>query len=110
MLKKKVDETCKSCRLSQEVGKEYWCGLHSGSLRRPGDTEACEEYVARDEDSRCRGAAESPEKYDRMVKLLGNAGSKGELEQMATLYIMDMSYPRADICLALKSVELEKGW
>lgn len=61
-------------------------------------------------DSRHRAQAQDKTKYDRMVKLLGNAESKEELESMATLYIMDMSYPRADICLAIKAVELANGW
>lgn len=57
-----------------------------------------------------RAMAEQPEKYDRMVKLLGNAETKDDLELAAMLYIMDMSYPRADIALAVKAVEREKGW
>lgn len=50
------------------------------------------------------------EKYDRMVKLLSQADSKAELESMSMLYVMDMSFPREDICLALKTIEQEKGW
>lgn len=57
-----------------------------------------------------RQQAQDHEKYDRMVKLLGNAATKEDMEQAALLFIMDLSYPRADIVLAIKAVEREKGW
>ena len=59
---------------------------------------------------RYRKEAQDLEKYDQMVTLLSNAQSKEELEGMAVLYIMDMNFPRPDICLALKAIEHEKGW
>jgi hypothetical protein len=61
-------------------------------------------------DSKHREQAQDAAKYDAMVKLLVNATSKEELERMALLYIVDRSYPRADICLAIKAVELANGW
>ena len=57
-----------------------------------------------------RQQAQDQAKYDRMVKLFSNAETKEDLERMAVLYIVDMSYPRVDIALALKAVEREKGW
>ena len=57
-----------------------------------------------------RAQAEQPEKYDRMIKLLSAAETKEDMERVAVLYIMDMSYPRADIALAVKAVERDKGW
>ena len=61
-------------------------------------------------DSRHRAQAQDKEKYDRMVRLLNWANSKAELEDLVLLYITDMNYPRADICLAIKAVELANGW
>jgi len=54
--------------------------------------------------------AQDPERFERMVKLLSEAQTKSELETLAVLYIGDMSYKRHDIALALKVVELDKGW
>ena len=59
---------------------------------------------------RHRAQAEEPEKYDRMVKVFDHADTKDELERMAMLYIMDMSFPRGDIALAVKATESERGW
>lgn len=51
-----------------------------------------------------------PEKYERMKKFLSRASTKEELKSMTMLYILDQSYPRADIALALHDIEIEKGW
>jgi len=57
-----------------------------------------------------RDHAENPEKYDRMVKFFSRAETKDDLTGASLLYVMDMSFSRADICLALKRIELERGW
>jgi hypothetical protein len=49
-------------------------------------------------------------RYAQMIIIFRNAESKEELNNLSILYIMDMSFERADICLALKTVEFEKGW
>lgn len=57
-----------------------------------------------------REFATNKDKFDGMLKVLSNATSKDELEKMSMLYVLDMSYPREDICLALKTIEVERGW
>jgi hypothetical protein len=52
----------------------------------------------------------SQEKHDCMVKVLSKATSKEEMESIAMMYILDTSYPRADICRAMKTVERQRGW
>jgi hypothetical protein len=48
--------------------------------------------------------------FKGMVSFLSNAETKDELEKAAVLFVLDTQYPRADICLALKTIKLEKGW
>jgi hypothetical protein len=50
------------------------------------------------------------EKFDAMCRVLSAAETKTELAQMSLMYIMDMSYERADIALALHNIEIERGW
>jgi hypothetical protein len=60
-----------------------------------------------DRHERC---AQDLEKFRQMRKFFSNAETKEALNKSAMLYILDMSYPRPDISLALKAVEMEKGW
>lgn len=53
---------------------------------------------------------ENEKQYERMVTAFSVADSKELMEKFALLYVMDRSYSRADICLAMKAVEIEKGW
>ena len=55
-------------------------------------------------------AAQDRIKFARLVKMLSHATNVRELESMSILYILDPSYSRADISLAIKQVELDKGW
>ncbi len=56
-------------------------------------------------------AAENSEKLESMLKQLGHADNKGEMQQLAvSFYIPDLSYARHDICLAMKVLEIENGW
>ncbi len=58
-----------------------------------------------------RQQPENPEKYRAMRAGLSESESHEELKRMAVmLYVTDLSYPRADICLVLKDIETEKGW
>jgi len=57
-----------------------------------------------------RAQAKDPEKFDQMVKFLSNTESKEDLVRALLLYVMDLSYDRADICLAEKAVLKAKGW
>ena len=57
-----------------------------------------------------RDKAQSKEKFDRMVKLMENAGTSVEFGQVAMMYTMDMSYPRPDILLAMDYVKAKKGF
>lgn len=49
-------------------------------------------------------------KVTGMKKVLSNAESKAELEQLSLMYVFDASYERADICQVLKEIEIERGW
>jgi len=49
-------------------------------------------------------------KYDEMVRDMRRVQTKEQLKTFTLLYILDLSYPRADIALALHDVEIEKGW
>lgn len=50
------------------------------------------------------------EKFDAMMKGLSVADSKRELSKMSLMYVLDLSYPRADICLAIHDIEIDRGW
>lgn len=54
--------------------------------------------------------AKNTENYIRMVKAFSYTDSKEQLNSLAVFYVLDMSYDRADICLALHTVETAKGW
>ena len=64
-----------------------------------------EQSVARD-----LPMAKNTENYMRMVKAFSYTDSIEQLNGLAVLYGLDMSYDRADICLALHTVETAKGW
>jgi len=49
-------------------------------------------------------------KYDEMVRDFRRCATKENLEVHMMIYLLDRSYPRADIALALHDVEIEKGW
>lgn len=59
---------------------------------------------------RLRAQAKEPEKFDRMVKLMGATENREDLQTATLLYVLDMSYDRGDICLAEKAVKQSKGW
>ena len=48
--------------------------------------------------------------FDVMVKQLRLAETHLDLKVIAAAWMMDLSVDRADICLALHDVEIEKGW
>jgi hypothetical protein len=50
------------------------------------------------------------QKYDQMVKLLGRAKDKQNMEEISLLFIFDMSFDRGDITEAMRDVEIQKGW
>ncbi len=43
-------------------------------------------------------------RYESMVKVLSCANTKKEMETMSLLYILDLSFERSDITLALHNV------
>ena len=51
-----------------------------------------------------------PVNFDTMMKMFSNADSKDELSEMAMLFILDISYERADIALAIHDIEINRGW
>lgn len=57
-----------------------------------------------------RQQPEQPEKYSAMMKVFNNAESHEELKKLSLMYILDLSFSRADIALALHDIEVEKGW
>ena len=57
-----------------------------------------------------RKLAQSPERFDRMVKIFMNCDAKPEMERISMMYIMDMSYKRPDILYAMRNVSEIKGW
>jgi len=61
-------------------------------------------------DHKCREQAKDKEKYDKMIKFFAGANDKEDMESRALLFIMDVDYPRQDICLAMKAVEIARGW
>jgi hypothetical protein len=54
--------------------------------------------------------AKDKEKYKGMVTLFSMAQDKEQLKGLSMWFIMDLSYERADICLALHTVEMARGW
>ena len=62
-------------------------------------------------EDRYRKQAEDKDRYDQMRTLLQDFDDKPTMNQAAMLFFFpDLSYPRADICLVMKSIEMEKGW
>ena len=45
-----------------------------------------------------------------MEKFLGSSSDVGTLRQMVLLYMLDLSYDREDILVALTRVERARGW
>ena len=54
--------------------------------------------------------ARNLEAYERMVKVFSCAEENGDLQLLSLMYVADLSYDRADICLALHTVEMARGW
>lgn len=54
--------------------------------------------------------AKDPHKYEQMVKVFSSTRTPKELSQISMAFIFDLSYERADICLALHTIELARGW
>ena len=54
--------------------------------------------------------AKNQKAYERMVKAFTHAEEKGDLQMLSMMYILDMTYERSDICLALHTVEMARGW
>jgi len=69
-----------------------------------------EAHTARLPFRRLRDQAQDKGKYDHMLQSLRVAENGAELAQLLMLFVMDMSYGRADVLLAEKSIKLEKGW
>lgn len=57
-----------------------------------------------------REQALNQNKYDQIVKLLSKTLSRAEMEQVSMMFVLDPSFERADICLAMKDIEQKKGW
>ena len=68
-------------------------------------SEKLEKHIQRDQNQ-----AKNLDKYKQMVKMMSVAENKEELGQATMLFMLDMSYDRGDICLALHTVECAKGW
>lgn len=49
-------------------------------------------------------------RFAAMLKIFGEAETHKVLKDMTMLYILDMSYAREDILVALGRIEREKGW
>jgi hypothetical protein len=54
--------------------------------------------------------AKDQEKYKGMVAMFSMAEDKEMLKGFSMWFITDMRYERADICLALHTVEMARGW
>ena len=50
------------------------------------------------------------ERFDRMMTAFAATKTHDEMKLLSWAYIFDLSYPRADICLAMKETEQAKGW
>jgi uncharacterized damage-inducible protein DinB len=61
---------------------------------------------------RYKDGAKNPEKFERMIRMVGEgAETKADMEKMIMMFFAtDMSYHRADICLAMKVIEKDRGW
>lgn len=70
-------------------------------MMRPKDSE----HLTRDEPQ-----AKNKQQYWQMVEFMRRANTKEELGKVAVIFGLDMSYERADICLAAHTVEMERGW
>lgn len=54
--------------------------------------------------------AKDQKKYEGMVALFSMSEDKEQLKGFSMWFIMDMRYARSDICLALHTVEMARGW
>lgn len=55
--------------------------------------------------------AANGENYGLMVRVFRDEETQADMSHVCSmLFIHDLKYARADIVLALKTVELEKGW
>lgn len=70
-------------------------------MMRPEDSH----HLTRDEQQ-----AKDKNQYYQMVEFMRRANTKEEMGKVALMFIMDMSYQRADIALAMHTVEMERGW
>ncbi len=68
------------------------------------------ETIASPSFQRYKAGAKDEDALIRMVTVCGAAENQKELNAAATMYILDMSYERSDICLAMKIIEIERGW
>lgn len=50
------------------------------------------------------------EKFSQMEKMLGRADSADSLKQLSMLFVLDMSFDREDIMVAIGRVERANGW
>ncbi len=50
------------------------------------------------------------EKYERLLKFFSNVQEADDLKTAMLLFIMDISYPRADIIMAERVTKKTKGW
>lgn len=94
-------DSCSSCE------REYVeCETCTGTGVAPNEEEPAEG----EKEDRYREHATSQSKYDQMVKAIGNCGDEEQAKAMTVGFIMDKTYPREDIALAIKRVEKDKGW
>lgn len=54
--------------------------------------------------------AKNLDRYKTMVRAMSEVPTEGDLKTLSLMYIVDMSYERSDICLALHTVEMARGW
>ena len=54
--------------------------------------------------------AKNADHYREMTEFFSGAEDQDMLLDRSMLYILGSKYERADICLALKAVERDKGW
>ena len=50
------------------------------------------------------------EKYRSMRIVFSHAESEVQMEEWSLVYVFDETYPRADICMAMKMTSREKLW
>ena len=53
---------------------------------------------------------QDPEALERMMKFMSHAKTEEQLKQVVSLYLFDLSYPRADLLMAEKMTRRAKGW